>query len=349
MYQIVFISIIAILILVTIFWGFKTLPKEKWQIMAVLPRGKNLHGKWNGLNLTYYGLLSANAYTFATIMFFILGASAGIPISGLCVLILAILGVCMPASKIIARIVEKKNGTLTVGGAVFTGTLLTPWLVHFANLTLGRVFDFHINATVFMSAVCVSYAYGEGLGRLACISFGCCYGKPLHQCSMPIQKFFSRFNLVFSGKTKKISYASGLEGEKVIPVQIITAVLYSVTALLGTWLFLNGYFAAALLESLAVTQVWRFVSEFFRADFRGRLKVTPYQLMSLGAMMYALGVVFLFPEPEILPLLHHGLGALWNPWMILLIEFIWMIAFLHTGRSMVTGAEISFHVNESKI
>lgn len=35
-----------------------------------------------------------------------------------------------------------------------------------------------------------------------------------------------------------------------------------------------------------------------------------------------------------------------NSWVI---ELIWAAAFFHTGRSVVTGAEISFHVNESKI
>jgi hypothetical protein len=347
--QLVFLSILAVLILITILWGFKTLPKEKWQIMAVLPKEKTLHGKWEGLNLTYYGLLCANAYTFAVIIFFILGASARIPLSELGLLILAMLGLCMPASKIMARLVEKKKGTLTVGGAVFIGILAGPWLVYLTNLTLGRAFGFDVNVTVFLSALCVAYAYGEGLGRLACISFGCCYGKPLHQCSPFIQRLFSGFYLVFSGKTKKIAYASGLEGEKVIPVQIMTASLYSVAALFGTWLFLNGYYGAAFLETLIVTQVWRFVSEFFRADFRGGLKITPYQLMALGGIAYSLIVVLMFPAPEDLPRLRPGLNALWNPWMIFLIESIWVAAFVHTGRSVVTGAEISFHVNESKI
>ncbi len=347
--QLVFLSILAVSILITIIWGFKTLPKEKWQIMAVLPKEKSLHGKWEGLNLTYYGLLCANAYTFAVIIFFILGASAGIPLSELCLLILATLGLCMPASKIMARMVEKKKGTLTVGGAVFIGILISPWLVYLTNLTLGRAFRFDVNVTVFLSALCVAYAYGEGLGRLACISFGCCYGKPLHQCSPFVQRLFSGFYLVFSGRTKKIAYASGLEGEKVIPVQIMTAGLYSVAALVGTWLFLNGYYAAAFLETLIVTQVWRFVSEFFRADFRGGLKITPYQLMALGGIAYSLIVVLMFPAPEGLPGLRLGLHALWNPWMIFLIESIWVAAFVHTGRSVVTGAEISFHVNESNI
>ncbi|MDA8133144.1 MAG: prolipoprotein diacylglyceryl transferase [Desulfobacteraceae bacterium] len=347
--QFIFLSVLAVSILITILWGFKTLPKEKWQIMAVLPKEKSLHGKWEGLNLTYYGLLCANAYTFAVIIFFILGASAGIPLSELGLLILAMLGLCMPASKIMARLVEKKKGTLTVGGAVFIGILAGPWLVYLTNLTLGRAFGFDVNVTVFLSALCVAYAYGEGLGRLACISFGCCYGKPLHQCSPFVQKLFSGFYLVFSGKTKKIAYASGLEGEKVIPVQIMTASLYSMAALFGTWLFLNGYYGAAFLETLIVTQVWRFVSEFFRADFRGGLKITPYQLMALGGIAYSLIVVLMFPAPENLPGLRPGLHALWNPWMIFLIESIWVAAFVHTGRSVVTGAEISFHVHEGKI
>ncbi|MCM2285005.1 MAG: prolipoprotein diacylglyceryl transferase [Desulfobacula sp.] len=347
--QFIFLGILAVSILITILWGFKTLPKEKWQIMAVLPKEKSLHGKWEGLNLTYYGLLCANAYTFAVIIFFILGASAGIPLSELGLLILAMLGLCMPASKIMARIVEKKKGTLTVGGAVFIGILISPWLVYLTNLTLGRAFRFDVNATVFLSALCVAYAYGEGLGRLACISFGCCYGKPLRQCSPFVQKLFSGFYLVFFGKTKKIAYASGLEGEKVIPVQIMTASLYSAAALFGTWLFLNGYYGAAFLETLIVTQVWRFVSEFFRADFRGGLKITPYQLMALGGIAYSLIVVLMFPAPKDLPGLRPGLHALWNPWMIFLIESVWVAAFVHTGRSVVTGSEISFHVHEGKI
>jgi len=344
-----FIFTLSILILTLIVWGFKTLPKEKWQIMAVLPKEKSLHGKWAGLNLTYYGLLCANAYTFAVVIFFILGASAKIPLPLLCLLILMILALCMPASKIVAKIVEKKTGTLTVGGAVFIGILISPWLVNAVNLAFGRFHDADINITVFLAAGCISYAFGEGLGRLACISFGCCYGKPVHQCSPFVRRFFSGFYIVFSGKTKKIVYASGLEGEKVIPVQIMTAGLYSVTALLGTWLFLNGYYAAALLESLIVTQVWRFVSEFFRADFRGNLKITPYQIMALLAIVYAVAVSLLFPAQDGLPNLQTGLNALWNPWMIFLIELVWAASFFHTGRSVVTGAEISFHVNESKI
>lgn len=342
--HILFISIISIFIFISIGWGFKALPKEKWQILAVLPREKR-QGKWKGLNLTYYGLFSANAYTFAAAIFFILCASLKIPPYGICIFIAALLAVCLPASKIIAKIVEKKTGTLTVGGAVFAGTLVTPFLVWLVNLTTGQ---YHTVITI-MAAISIAYAYGEGLGRLACISFGCCYGKPLNLCSPFVRKLFSGFYLIFSGKTKKIAYASGFDGEKVIPIQVVTAVLYSISAIFGTWLFLNGYFASALLESMLITQVWRFISEFFRADFRGNFKITPYQIMSFASIFYSLGVVILFPESNALPHLASGLEALWNPWMILFLEMIWIITFLHTGKSVVTGAEISFFVFENKI
>lgn len=349
MEQLFFIGSIAVFIFILLFWGFKHLPGEKWQILATMPREKGDNGNWNGLNLTYYGLLSANAYTFAVVMFFILGASVSISPLGLGVLIITLLMVCMPAAKIVAGIVEKRQGTLTVGGAVFIGTLAAPWLIFLINQTLGQFMGFQMNVIVVLSAICIAYAFGEGLGRLACISFGCCYGKPLNQCSPWIQKCFGRFYFIFSGKTKKIAYASGLEGEKVIPIQIITAALYCLAALVGTWLFLNGFFSFAFMETLLITQVWRILSEFFRADFRGSFRITPYQLMAAGGSLYSMGIVGLFPATHTLAQVGQGLTTLWNPWMILGIQVIWITAFLYTGKSSVTGSNISFHVNRSRI
>ena len=59
-----------------------------------------------------------------------------------------------------------------------------------------------------MGAIFIAYAFGEGIGRLACISFGCCYGKPLSECNPLIERIFQRWNFAFQGKTKKIAYAS---------------------------------------------------------------------------------------------------------------------------------------------
>lgn len=347
MIQTYFLCGILLYTALLILWGYKVLPKENWQILAVLPREKNGSGLWKGVNLTYYGFFVASAYTFAVIIFLILMSSVGVPLAGLGCLVFLMAVICLPAAKIIARIVERQTGTLTVGGAVFAAILTAPLICEAANRTLGSVSGFEITTIAFLCAACVAYAFGEGLGRLACISFGCCYGKPVHQCSPFFQKLFSNFFLVFHGHTKKIAYASGLDGQKVVPIQIITAVIYCSTGLFGTWLFLNNHPVAALLLSLIITQLWRFASEFLRADFRGGFKITPYQIMSIATIIFACCLIFWFPIPEQAPDLEIGLKSLWNPWTILLIESVWLVTFIYTGKSVVTSASVSFHVLKS--
>ncbi len=343
-----FLSITGLFLVLSILWGYQYLPKENWQILAVLPRKKTAQGQWIGLNLTYYGFLCATANAFAVVMFLILSSAAEIPLSGACLLIVSLLLICLPAAKLIARLVEKKSSTLTVGGAVFAGTLASPLLVYCVNHTLGKTQGFSISVSTFLAAASIAYAYGEGLGRLACISFGCCYGKPVASLPLFVQKLFARFYLRFSGATKKITYASGLDNTKVVPVQIITAIIYCGAALAGTGIYLAGEFRLAFVSSLLITQIWRFLSEFLRADFRGSLKITPYQVMAGLTIVYAVTAACMFHEQSTLPVLTRGLSCLWNPGIIFFIEGIWVTSFLYTGRSQVTGAQIRFHVNHSK-
>lgn len=349
MESLLFVLILGLLIFGILWWGFLTLPHEKWQMVAALPKEKTRHGQWKGLNLTWYGLLSANAYTFGVAILIVLAASAGIHVPSLVLLTVLFLAVTLPSSKIIARIVEKKAGTLTVGGAVFAGAVTAPWIIVGVNMTAGKMFGFSVPVLVMLSAISIGYAFGEGLGRLACLSFGCCYGKPLCQCSQPTQKLFSKFYVIFSGNTKKAAYADGFAGEKMLPIQIITAGLYSLTGLLGTWLFLNGFAGAALVLTILVTQVWRVVSEFFRADFRGTLSFSWYQIMALGAILHVVLMCFIFPAKGSVPDLSTGLSTLWHPGMILFLQMVWIISFLHSGRSSVTESRIVFNVVRDKI
>ena len=344
-----FVIGLGILIGIVLKWGFKTLPKERWQMVAAFPLEKLDQGQWRGMNLTWYGLLSANAYTFGVIMVVILAASAGMPIAVLVLLTVLLLAVTIPASKIVARIVEKKKATLTIGGAVFAGVVAAPWIIILVNATLGRFFTFHVPVVVMMAVLSIGYTFGESLGRLACLSFGCCYGKPLSQCSPRTRKLFEHFNVIFTGKTKKVAYASGLDNEELIPIQIITAVIYAISGLAGTLLFLRGFAGTALLETLVVTQVWRVVSEFFRADFRGDRKFSIYQIMALGAIVYTIGLLAFLPEPGVVIALDKGFNALWHPGMILFFQAVWVVSLLHAGRSTVTGSKISFHVVKENI
>ena len=327
-------------------WSFQTLPGERWQIIGTIPLRKQESGAWQGVNLTYYGLFNANAYTMATALVFLLLGAAGIPVLVILAMVLIVLAVCTPASKLVARLVEKKRYTLSVGGASFVGIVTLPLMVYAADRFFGG-----LHPTAVLAAVAIAYAFGEGIGRIACISFGCCYGKPLSKTHPLIQRLFAKAHFTFSGHTKKIAYADGLDGTKVVPIQAITAVLYCGIGLVGTALFLQGYFRAAFLAALVVTQLWRFISEFFRADYRGNGNISAYQIMGLAAVVYSLvATALLFPRPQpLVPDLAAGLAILWQPAMILFLQALWVLSFLYTGTSQVTFADIRFSVHRERV
>lgn len=65
-------TIIIILIVASLaylFWGFRFFP-EKRQIAASIPLTKIRDEKWAGLNLTFYGILTANGALFGSIILF---------------------------------------------------------------------------------------------------------------------------------------------------------------------------------------------------------------------------------------------------------------------------------------
>jgi hypothetical protein len=331
-------------------WGFRTLPEERWQIIGCLLDGKDADGAWKGLNLTYYGFFNATAYLLAAVIFFILMGSLAVPIAGALAILSAVLAICMPASKLIALWVEGKTNTFTVGGASFMGLIAAPWIVEFINETLGIRMGFSAPVISVLAAVSVAYAIGEGIGRLACISFGCCYGKPLSVCHPLLRKVFSGRGFIFSGATKKIAYAHHLDGREVIPIQGVTAVLLTIAGVMGCYAFLKGFHAAAFCGTLVVTQFWRVVSELLRADYRGGGRISAYQIMSLLSISYALLLLTLFPSAEAgMPDLAVGIRALWDPGVLLFFEILWAVAFIYTGRSRVTGSTIRLHVVKEKI
>ncbi|WP_026842566.1 prolipoprotein diacylglyceryl transferase family protein [Citrifermentans bremense] len=329
-------------------WGWRTLPAERWQIAASVPIRKTGDGSWAGANLTWYGILTANAYVAAGALALLLMGAAGIPFRSVAAIVFLLLAACVPASRLVAQLVEGKANTFTVGGAVFVGTLLAPWIVVLVNRCLGD--SAPIPPLAALAAIGVAYAFGEGYGRLACMSFGCCYGKPLAACHPKVASLFSPIALTFTGKTKKIAYASGLDGVKVLPVQGITYFLYCGAGIAGTCLFLKAQYGAAFLLTLSVTQAWRVVSEFFRDDYRGAGRLSAYQWMGMIGVCYGAWAAWHFGgKLEPLPDLGTGLSALWNPAPILLLQGLWGGIFLYTGLSRVTAARLSFHVQSDKV
>ena len=146
-------------------WGFRRLPEEKWQIFASLPQRQDAAGYWQGLNLTYYGLFSSAAQLVSVAMIFLLFGAVGITRSETVLLSVIMLGACIPGSKIVALLVEKKAAVFSVGAAAFIGIVLAPWVVLFSNATLGRLLGSEIPVLPALSAISIGYAFGEGLGR----------------------------------------------------------------------------------------------------------------------------------------------------------------------------------------
>lgn len=339
------------LLFVTLRWGIRRLPRERWQFLASLPLKKGDDDRWAGLNLTYYGALNATAYALSCAIVMVLMAASGVSFPSTAALVGAVLLICVPASRLVARIVERKRHTFSIGGASFLGIVLIPWLV----LLTDRLWPTgmgHAAPMTVLAAATIAYAFGEGVGRLACISFGCCYGKPLDACPQWLRQWFGNREVRFYGATKKIAYATGLEGVAVVPIQAITCALYCATGLVGAYLFLKGAHRSAFMLCLAVTQLWRFASEFLRDDYRGDGPISAYQVMSLAAVGYGIAISLFFgpagddvPNPRIL----SGLAALWSPAPILSLQLIWAATFFYTGRSEVTGSTLTFHVHQNRV
>ncbi|HUH65050.1 MAG TPA: prolipoprotein diacylglyceryl transferase family protein [Syntrophales bacterium] len=343
----IFLIVLAVGLMSHLFWGFRVLPGERWQILATIPVRKIDSVTWDGLNLTYYGLFSANAYLISMAIILVLFGAIGIGMRACVALILIMMVFCLPMAQIVAIVVEGKAHTRTVGGAVFGGLLIAPLAITIVNGAMGP--EIALPMMPAAAALATSYSFGEGMGRLACISFGCCYGRRLSRCPSYIQSLFANYNFIFSGKTKKIAYESGLDGERVVPVQAVTAVLYTSTALVSTHLFLNALYASSFLLSVLVTQGWRFVSEIFRADYRGKGRVSVYQIMGIAAIVYALVLWRCSAESQASAHVLEGIRILWQPEAIIFLLFVWVGIFLHTGCSKVTGSVVSFHVHENRI
>jgi len=345
-----FVLSLGLLLGILATWAFKRLPDERWQFLASVPIMKDSSGRWHGLNFTYYGLLTANALVFGVGLLIVLLGSLHVPTAVTLALILAVLLLCLPAAKWVARLVEGKSCTFTVAGAFFVGIFVTPVVLHFFNLVLPEVGVRPVPLVPVLAAVMIAYTFGEALGRLACISFGCCYGVSLSAAHPILQKLLSRRHFVFSGKMKKISYASGMEGMQVVPIQAMTSLVYILAGLTASFLFLKGSFGVAFLFTIAVTQGWRSLSETLRADYRGNGRISAYQIMGILGIFLALALLFLLPaELAITPDLPAGIEAAWHPAVVLFLQGLWGIVFVLFGKSMVTGVEISFHLNHDRI
>lgn len=332
-------------------WAFRNLPKDRWQVIASFPVKKIGEDKWYGVNLTFYGLFISTGYTFATYLFILLTASLGLSTIIGFVICGTLSLVCIPSSRLIANRVEKKRHSFTVGGASFVGMIVAPFIL--IALSSGysplKVIEEGMILPI-LSSLAVTYAFGESIGRLGCISFGCCYGKPLDSCGPLLRKIFENYSFVFTGRTKKALYSHGLENKKLLPVQAVTSIVNLLASASGLYLFLSGRYLLSFVLVVFTITLWRFTSEFLRADYRGSGKITAYQIMSLLGLAGISFVIRYLPNPTPNPPnLILGFQKTWDPLLILILCVIWWILFLIFGKSRVTASSIDLFVVEDLI
>lgn len=345
----IFLVTLGAVLVALLGWGFKHLPGERWQMLAVVPLKKAGDNSWHGANLTYYGFFVATSQLIAIGVLLVLLGSIRMPLVDIGWVVLLILLFSVPAARLVAIAVEKKRHTFTIGGASFVGILVAPWCIE-AVSHFGPPATPVLNTLSVLAALSVAYTLGEGLGRLGCLSFGCCYGKALKDCSPFIQWLFQRTGLIFYGQMKKVAYEAQLEGERLIPIQALTSIVYTAGAFLGAYLFLHSFYNWALIFTISLTQLWRIFSETLRADFRGFSKISAYQKMGLFSVLY-IGVITPFlqnaggPLPDII----LGFHLAWQPGVIVLSQLLWLVFFVVFGRSTITSANISFRLSKNRI
>ncbi len=346
-----FVVMLGLLLKPLLWWASTVLPQERWQIFAAIPtRRAAADGCWHGTNMTYYGLLLASGTIGGVVVFFFLLATIGVPMAGTLALSATVLFGATPAAKLCARLVERKRNTLTVAGAAISGLIVMPLAVALYNGLAPRLSMAPAVLLPVMAALAVGYLLGEGIGRLACISFGCCYGRPVAELGPWGQRVFSRIATTFEGRTKKISYASGLDNVKVVPIQAITSYCSVSVGLIAMYFYLEGYYTGSFLLAALFALGWRIVSEQLRADYRGNGRFTVYQQMALLGMGYCLLLAIGAGEAvEIKANLAAGFAALWQPGVIFFFQAVWLALFLYTGLSKVTGATLAFHVRQEQL
>ena len=334
-----------------IWWGNRILPKERWQFFASIPVRKREDDAWEAVNITWYGVILAGAAVFAVALYLVMLGGAGVPVRGGLSLMALLLLVCVPASSLVARIVERKPATLTVGGAAFVGGLLAPFAIVALNRFAGPLLGIHLPPGQALAACSVAFLFGEGMGRLACLSYGCCYGKPVAEYRGLLRSVFEKTAVIFHGRTKKISYASDLEGCRVVPIQSLTMLASSLAGIATLSLYAGGRYLSAYLGATAFAGCWRIVSELFRNDYRGGGKVSAYQVMSGLSIVYAAGVTFFFGNGnDAHPVnLLQGVASLWLPGVLVFLLVVWVLLVVFTGISSTTFSRVRFHLHRDKI
>jgi hypothetical protein len=318
--------------------GIRYFSSERFQVLLVIPHRRLSDGRWLSLNITYYGLFNGIAYTLGALITTMLLLSIGLSFVQILTIVGLTLLICIPSSKIVATLIEHTKTGFTVGGAVFVGIFTAPVAIYITLYLTGGENNTKYLIIPILSAISIGYTLGEGVGRIGCLSFGCCYGKEVERISSALlKKVFLRWNTIFTGRLKKAAYASNLEGKKTVPVLSMGIIINNATSIIGIVLFIFDKYVAALLLTFIISQTYRFVSEFLRADYRGSGKISSYQKMAIANIIIAILYVFFwssthYPSTD----LYNALIKFYDPVVIGMFALLFIFTTSYTGVSKVT-------------
>jgi hypothetical protein len=345
MWDYLFVLIVGLVLGLALRWGFSVLPREEWVVLGSRPTAKTIDGGWVGQNYNYMGVFAGGSVAAALLVLFLLLGAIRIPSGFSAGIVVSAMPLCILASMKLARFLEKKSYAFSTEAAYFAGAFAFPG----ASLLIGRLVGMETKCELpllpLLAALTVSYGYGESIGRLGCISEGCCWGKPLSASGPLTRRLVGSRSFVFSGDTKQIAYERGLNGHELVPIQAVTSVICLIAALSGTLLYLKSFYMAALVVSLSLTQGWRALSEFWRDDHRGNGRISPYQIMAVLMIPYVIALALVSPCDR-LPVadLRAGLSSLWDPLVILCVQLFGLVVCFFMGRNRVTRSTIRFHL-----
>ena len=176
-------------------------------------------------------------------------------------------------------IIDGKTGITFYGGLI--GGVAMFLLIYFV---VGKLFykktdtpryhneNFFSMASAAITAVPIAHS----LGRIGCLTAGCCHGS--------VTDAWYGIDMYVRG-----------EWNKYVPTQLFEAIFLLI---LFAFLFINAYSRGKynLPIYMFAYGVWRYVIEFVRADYRGSIgidAVTPSQLIAIIMIVGAVGVFFL--------------------------------------------------------
>ena len=247
------------------------------------------------LDITLYDIMIAIGVIAAFAVFLLYAKKTKLPNSlQILVLISALVGVSL--GFVAAGLVQSiyfwiESGTFEWRGMTFYGGLLGGAAFFFGTYFLGGYLMFRKTKTpnlykeyalkIFAIVIC-SVTIAHAIGRLGCLTAGCCHGKTYEEkrwYTLPILHISS------NGELLRTEYA--------VPVP-----LFEMLFLLGLFALLSWRALTKKEDTLAFYMVlygvWRFCIEYARADDRGETLIKFLTPSQLTALLMILGGIALF-------------------------------------------------------